>query len=164
MIGSQIAACQAHPEPGAFRRHKAHSLLAVSGIMAASRTPTFGEHSMDAGWFTDHGAEIVVGLVVIVIAALVGAAGERARAVYATHVRRRRLCSFFGEEAAERSGVAVCVNVQHSLTTDATDDGAPVTRVRKVRWDAAKGELHEDLRPIYGRVVHLDDYLAYEEV
>lgn len=76
-------------------------------------------------------------------------------------VRHRRLRSFFGAAATRRAAVAVAIPIMNPLTPEYFVGGRKVERTTVLK----PSRLGKDERwPVYGRVLHLDDYDASEEV
>lgn len=76
-----------------------------------------------------------------------------------TRVRRRRLRQFFGEDALSDPGILVTVPVLRPLSKDNFDRTAEATVALK------SDDTGKDVRrPIYGEVLHLDDYESAEEI
>jgi hypothetical protein len=76
-----------------------------------------------------------------------------------TRVRRRRLRQFFGTDALNDPGILVTVPVLRPLSKDNFDPSAKATVALKSD-DSGK----DVRRPIYGEVLHLDDYESAEEI
>jgi hypothetical protein len=77
----------------------------------------------------------------------------------ATRAEQAALRSFFGPDAVGDQGIAVTVPVYHPLAEDNFDMTAPVTMARKTDENGRDVE-----RPIYGDVLHFDDYNSAQEV
>lgn len=94
-----------------------------------------------------------------VVWVIVGVIATRGWIFLQTRVRRRRLRRFFGADALGEAGITITVPILDPLTSDPFDAsplrtvGLKTFRKRTTkRW------------PIYGRVMHLDDYTAAEEI
>jgi hypothetical protein len=76
-----------------------------------------------------------------------------------TRVRHRRLRRFFGADALGKGGIAITVPVLRPLSADNFDSHAQTTIALKT--DDAGRDVR---RPIYGEVLHLNDYDSAEEM
>jgi hypothetical protein len=66
---------------------------------------------------------------------------------------------FFGKDALGKDGIAVTVPVYHPLVNDNFQGTAEVTMTRKTDENG-----QEQLRPVYGDVLHFDDYKSAQEI
>jgi hypothetical protein len=90
---------------------------------------------------------------------VIGFAVSRAYIWASTRLRRRRLRTFFGQDALIGPGIAVTVPVLRPLSGDNFDPHAEATIALKS--DDAGREVR---RPIYGEVLHLADYQSADQV
>lgn len=74
-------------------------------------------------------------------------------------VRRRNLRRFFGADALGETGVVLTVPVALPLSRDDFDRNAEVTTAHKLDDTGARVR-----RPIYGEMLHFDDFKAAEEL
>lgn len=88
----------------------------------------------------------------------IGAASVRAWRLVRTRLRRRRLRIVFGDEAVTR--VAVTLPVLDPLTADTS---APPEVEKTVALKTSRRGLSVRL-PVYGRLMHLDDYSAADQI
>lgn len=93
-----------------------------------------------------------------VVWVVVGILAARAWTFLRTRVRHRRLRRFFGADALGNAGITVTAPILSPLTSDPFDPSPQRTFALKV---SRKGVVK---RPVYGRVMHLDDYTAAEEI
>jgi len=77
----------------------------------------------------------------------------------ARRAERTALCRFLGKDALSEQGIAVTVPVYHPLVYDNFQGTAEVTMTRKT--DENGQELQ---RPVYGDVLHFDDYKSAHEI
>jgi hypothetical protein len=94
-----------------------------------------------------------------VVWVVVGVVAARAWTFLRTRVRHRRLRRFFGRDALGDAGVTVTAPILIPLTTDPFDPSPDRTVGLKASRTGATRKW-----PIYGRVMHLDDYTAAEEI
>jgi hypothetical protein len=90
---------------------------------------------------------------------IVGVVATRAWTFLRTRLRHRRVRALLGDDALGPAGIAVTVPILDPLTRDPFDKSPERTVGLKTsrRRDTTKW-------PIYGRVMHLDDYAAAEEI
>jgi hypothetical protein len=92
---------------------------------------------------------------------VIGGLAVRAATLLRTRLRHRRLRMFFGKDALAPEGISVTVPILSPLTSDAFDKSAERTNALK-----ATGKPGQPMKvwPIYGRVLHLDDYNSSGEI
>jgi len=77
----------------------------------------------------------------------------------AGRAERAALCRFLGKDALGEQGITVTIPIYHPLVYDNFQGTAEVTMTRKT--DENGQEL---LRPVYGDVLHFDDYKSAQEI